>query len=251
MDMTFIGCADVNFRPGRPLDFKPEAIVIHIAGGSLQSVDAQFNDPNSHVSAHYCVGKTGAVHQYVHETDSAFHAGIVVNPTWPLLKPGVNPNFYTIGIEHEGLPDDVWPDAQIDTSAALVGEIAQRWGIPLDDQHVIRHHQIRASKTCPGTFITIAKILERVPPAVGVTTSTFCTVRTITNLNLRTGRPSLNAVIARVIPANTSVSVAGSVLGDTVNGNPAWFSDGNGNFLWAGGTDNPSPTQQKSEAASA
>src|SRR5215472_4912721 len=200
MDKTFIGCADDNFQPGRPLNFKPEAIVIHIAVGSLKSVDAQFNDPNSHVSAHYCVAKTGAVHQYVKETDSAFHAGIVVNPTWSLLKPDVNPNFYTIGIEHEGLPDDVWPDAQIDTSAALVGEIAQCWGIPLDDQHVIRHHQIRASKTCPGTFITIAKILERVPPAVGATTTTFSTVRTITNLNLRAEKPSLNAVVVRVIP---------------------------------------------------
>jgi N-acetyl-anhydromuramyl-L-alanine amidase AmpD len=241
MDKTFIGCADVNFRPGRPLNFKPEAIVIHIAVGSLKSVDAHFNDPNAQVSAHYCVAKTGVVHQYVHETDTAFHAGIVVNPTWPLLKTGVNPNFYTIGIEHEGLPDDVWPDVQIDTSAALVGEIAHRWGILLDDLHVIRHHQIRASKTCPGSFITIAKILERVPPATEGTTSRM--VRTITKLNLRAGKPSVNALVVRTIPANTNVSVSASVLGDKVNGNPAWFSDGNGNFFWAGGTDNPNPTQ--------
>ena len=238
MDKTFIGCAGVNFRAGRPLNFKPEAIVIHIAVGSLRSVDAQFNDPKSRVSAHYCVAKSGQVHQYVHETDTAFHAGVVVNPTWPLLKPDTNPNFYTIGIEHEGMPEDMWPDAQIDTSAALVGEIAQRWSIPLDDLHVIRHHQIRASKTCPGNFITIAKILERVPappaPAPRI-------VRTITKLNLRAHQPSIDAPIVRVIPSQTSVSVAEVVTGDKVAGISAWYADGNGNFLWAGGTDNPRP----------
>jgi N-acetyl-anhydromuramyl-L-alanine amidase AmpD len=239
MDKTFIGCAAVNFRPGRPLTFKPEAIVIHIAVGSLHSVDAQFNDPNSSVSAHYCVAKSGQVHQYVHETDTAFHAGIVVNPTWPLLKPGINPNFYTIGIEHEGLPGDIWPDAQIDTSAALVGEIAQRWNIPLDDLHVIRHHQIRASKTCPGSFITIAKILERVPAVSPAAPARV--VQTITNLNLRAGSPSIAAPVLRVIPAQTSVSVSDPVTGDEVAGNPIWYPDGNGNFLWAGGTDTPNP----------
>lgn len=239
MDKTFIGCASVNFRPGRPLNFKPEAIVIHIAVGSLGSVDSHFNDPAAQVSAHYCVAKSGKVHQYVHETDTAFHAGIVVNPTWPLLKPDVNPNFYTIGIEHEGLPDDVWPDAQLASSAALVGEIAQRWNIPLDDQHVIRHHQIRASKTCPGNVITIPTILGRVSGAAPANPSLI--VRTVANVNLRFGKAGTDAPVARVIPRDTSVSVSGAVRGEAVNGNPAWYADGSGNFLWAGGTDAPDP----------
>src|SRR5258708_18197834 len=42
------------------------------------------------------------------EEDTAFHAGVLVNPTWTLLRPGVNPNSYTIGVEHEGKPDDLW-----------------------------------------------------------------------------------------------------------------------------------------------
>ncbi len=239
MDKTFIGAASTNFRPGRPLNFKPEAIVIHIAVGSLGSVDSHFNDPAAQVSAHYCVGKKGQVHQYVHETDTAFHAGIVVNPSWPLLKPDINPNFYTIGIEHEGLPDDVWPDAQLATSAALVGEIAQRWNIPLDDQHVIRHHQIRASKTCPGNVITIPTILGRVPGVPPANPPQI--VRTVTNVNLRFGKPGTDAPIARVVPRNTSVSVSGAEKGEPVNGNSDWYSDGSGNFLWAGGTDAPNP----------
>jgi N-acetylmuramoyl-L-alanine amidase len=241
MEKKFIGCAPTNFRPGRPLALKPEAIVIHIAVGSLGSVDAQFNDPESHVSAHYCVGKKGEIHQYVVETDTAFHAGIVVNPTWPLLKIDMNPNFYTIGIEHEGLPDDVWPELQINTSAALVGEIARRWDIALDDLHVIRHHQIRASKTCPGSFITIDEILQRVP-AAGETPRPARVVHTITPLNLRLAKPSVSAPVVRVIPARVAVGVTGVTTGDEVRGNSNWYSDGNGHFLWAGGTDAPNPS---------
>jgi N-acetylmuramoyl-L-alanine amidase len=158
----FIGCAAGNFTVGRPLNQKPEAIVIHIAVGSLKAVDAYFTSPASRVSAHYCVGKGGEVHHYVHETDTAFHVGVVDNPTWPLIKPGVNPNYYTIGIEHEGLPDDIWPEIQIITSATLIGEIAERWNIQLNPLHIIMHRQIRSSKTCPGNFITIEKLLSYV-----------------------------------------------------------------------------------------
>ena len=82
-----------------------------------------FLDPGAHKSAHYAVSKSGEIHQYVDENDTAFHAGVVVNPSWGLIKPDVNPNFYTIGIEHEGRPDDVWPEEQVSASATLVVEI--------------------------------------------------------------------------------------------------------------------------------
>lgn len=248
MQKTFIGCAPGNFRAGRPAGFKVEAIVIHIGVGSLRSIDSQFNDPNSSVSAHYCVSKTGEVHQYVTEVNTAFHAGIVDRPSWPLIKSGqvpgsfINPNFYTIGIEHEGFPDDVWPETQLATSAALVGEIAQRWQVPLDEDHVIRHHEIRFSKSCPGNFIEIPKILKRaaaansngdVPP--------FKTVKAVRNLNFRIGTPSVSAPIAFTASAQTAISVSVVVQGDIVNGNNKWYADGFGHFFWAGGTDHPNP----------
>jgi N-acetylmuramoyl-L-alanine amidase CwlA len=239
MEIKFIGSAPTNFRAGRPLAFRPEAIVIHIAVGSLGSVDAQFNNPASQVSAHYCVGKKGEIHQYVHETDTAFHAGNVVNPSWDLLKPNVNPNFYTIGIEHEGMPQDEWPAPQIATSAALVGDIARRWNIALDPLHVIRHHQIRASKSCPGDFITIEKILGNVPPAAAGRSP--ATVQTRTAVNLRMGSPSTSAPILRKIAAQTVISVSGVEEGEPVAGNKFWYSDGSGNFIWAGATDRPQP----------
>ncbi len=241
MDKTFVGCAPGNFQQGRPLDLLPEAIVIHIGEGSLRSIDSQFHDPKAKVSAHYCVAKSGDIHQYVEETDTAFHAGIVVNPSWPLLKQDVNPNFYTIGIEHEGHADDVWPEIQIKTSVALVAEIARRWHIPLDTLHVIRHHQIRASKTCPGSFMKDTQmLLDRIAPAVNNPPPAI-TVRTITALNLRAGAPSATALVRRVIPANTTLNANGVFTGDAVSGNNKWYSDGAGNFFWSGGTDHPNP----------
>lgn len=245
MHKTFIGCAAVNFRRGRPAGFQPEAIVIHIGEGSLSSIDQHFNDPGSRVSAHYCVSKSGDIHQYVDEKDTAFHAGNIDRPNWSGLKPGatpgsfINPNFYTIGIEHEGFADDAWPDPQLATSGALVGEIARRWKIPLDEDHVIRHHQIRFMKSCPGNVIKISDILGRVPPAAPAAPPALTPVTTISNLRLRGGAPSLAAPVIGTIPAKTIVEISGVVLGDTVNGNNKWYSDGLGNFLWAGGTDQP------------
>jgi N-acetylmuramoyl-L-alanine amidase len=149
MPSQWIGCAADNFRKGRH-GHAPKAIVIHIIVGSLEAADLTFKDPRSSVSAHYGVGKSGSIHQFVDDADTAFHAGIVVRPTWKLIEPQVNPNYYTIGIEHEGQPQDIWPDEQYATSAGLVKEIAARWKIPLDRDHVIMHREIRASKTCPG-----------------------------------------------------------------------------------------------------
>jgi len=152
MNIKPIQIPATNYSIGRGT-YKPEAIVLHIMDGSLIGTDSWFADEKSRVSAHYGIGKSGEVHQYVNEVDTAFHAGVVDKPTWKLLKPGKNPNDYTIGIEHEGQPlvNDVWPDAMKKASAKLVYEIAQRWSIPLDREHVIGHYEIRGSKpNCPA-----------------------------------------------------------------------------------------------------
>lgn len=138
-----------NYYIGRN-NQKPEAIVIHIMDGTLEGTDAWFNDPNSRVSAHYGIGKTGVVHQYVDEENAAWHAGVVYNPSWIFLRSS-NPNFYTIGIEHEGGPKDTWTDETLNASAKLVKEITTRYSIPLDREHVIGHYQINGKKpNCPA-----------------------------------------------------------------------------------------------------
>ncbi len=278
MEIQWIGCPDSNFRRGRPFGLRPEAVVIHIMDGSFAAGESVFRNPLTQKSAHYGISRAGVTHQYVDENDSAFHAGIVVNPSWHLLKPRVNPNFYTIGIEHEGRPDDILSEAELLASARLLGEICARWGISLDEDHVIRHHQIRASKSCPGNTLKIGELLQRVAnamalsagagPSFSVTGSAVAAsavvaprvavavssgpvapeahaaiVRTIRSVNLRRSRPSTAAQIVRTIPANTEVAIRGFQNGDTVNGNARWYVDLEGNFLWSGATDVPDPRE--------
>lgn len=137
----------------------PEAIVIHIMEGSLKGTDSWFKTPASQVSAHYGVGKNGDVHQYVDELNTAWHAGRVASPTWALIKKNINPNVYTIGIEHEGVANSPWTDEMYGASALLISAICQRWGIPLDRNHIVGHREIYAPKTCPGAVVSLDKLL--------------------------------------------------------------------------------------------
>lgn len=244
IDHRWIGCAPGNFRSGRPMGLKPTGIVIHVMDGTLKGTDAWFHDPSAKVSAHYGVGVDGLIHQYVSEEDTAFHAGIVVNPTAALVlaSPNVNPNYYTIGIEHEGHAQDAWAPPQSAASAALVADIAGRWGIALDADHVFAHHEVRASKTCPGSVqkardilnLAIARGLTSQPPTPQI--------RTIADVRVRAGWPSTMVPIVAIIPAGSIVVPKGNVTGTSVQGNPNWYVSPDGNYFWAGATTVPNPT---------
>ena len=148
--MNIIQKKSPNFWAGRK-GYRPEGVVIHIMDGTLVGTDSWFANPASQVSAHYGVGRTGEVHQYVKEEDTAWHAGRVDVPVWKLIKPNINPNLYTVGIEHEGKPDDVWTDAMKQSSAELIREICQRWQIPIDRNHIVGHFEIFSKKpNCPA-----------------------------------------------------------------------------------------------------
>jgi len=149
--MNIIQKKSSNFWVGRK-GYKPEAVVVHIMDGTLSGTDSWFANPASQVSAHYGIGKNGEVHQYVQENDSAWHAGRVDRPVWKFIRPDINPNLYTIGIEHEGKPEEVWTAAMKQSSANLIREICERWQIPIDRNHVIGHYEIYSKKpNCPAT----------------------------------------------------------------------------------------------------
>lgn len=148
----WIGAAKGNYRTGRPGNPKIDMILIHVIEGTLKSCDNWFNNSAVGVSAHYGIGRKRELHQYVEEENTAYHAGRVNNPTSALVKrrPGVNPNNYSIGIEHEGTADSIWPDTMYEDSARLVAVIAKRHDILLDRVHVVGHREIYSLKTCPG-----------------------------------------------------------------------------------------------------
>jgi N-acetyl-anhydromuramyl-L-alanine amidase AmpD len=227
--------------------FRPEAVVVHIMEGTLAGTDSWFRNASSDVSAHYGVGLNGDVHQYVGESDTAWHAGRVWGSTWSGRRAGVNPNLYTIGIEHEGDADSDWPTIMRAASAALISDICNRWAIPIDRDHVVGHREIYARKTCPGHRVDLEELIalarqEATNPARYNLVERAGTVTTVVNLNIRASAPSTVAKVRRVAPAGTSIDVVGFVSnGQSVNGNAHWYRTVEGDFFWAGGTSEPVP----------
>lgn len=238
-----MGCAGTSFQVGRPSNFKPQIVVLHGAGGALSLLESRFQQSGANLSCHYGVTRTGMVHQYVLETDTAFHAGVVIDPIAAVVRklPRVNPNFYSIGIEHEGSPEDEPTQLQADASAALIESIAQRWSIPLDADHIVTHSAIRASARCPGIRFDPHRILQSAI-AIRATTGTGAgmDVKIRVNANLRKA-PSTSAPVVGRLLAGTPVHIDGYIEGEPVDGNPFWYVDANERYFWAGATDRAHP----------
>lgn len=156
-----------NFTMGRKGN-KPEIIVIHIMDGSLKGTDEWFANPISQVSSHYGVGLNGEIHQYVHDEDTAWANGQVINPAskFVLSRPKVNPNLYSLSIEHEGHDLSKAPQQQLWSTVALIRLFIVKYGIPCDREHIIGHNEIKSTKpNCPSPDHSIIdKIIAMVNP---------------------------------------------------------------------------------------
>ena len=234
-----------NRQKGRA-GFKPEAVVVHIIEGTLASADSWFGSTRSQLSSHYGIGKTGEVHQYVGESDTAFHAGRVYRSNWTGLKAGVNPNLYTIGIEHEGQGRSDWPEAMYTSSAKLIADVCTRWSIPIDREHVVGHREIYGRKTCPNDLVDLDRLIT-MARAAAISPNRFNfipdegSVRARTGLNVRRA-PTTAADVTRKVVAGVELEFVGwTSNGMSVNGNPHWYRGEDGNYFWAGATTRPVP----------
>lgn len=114
MEIKWIGSP--NHYSGRN-GYQVTHITLHIMAGFLAGTDATFLNTSSQASAHYGIGSSGTIHQYVSETDGSWSdANYVSNNT-------------TIAIEHEGgIASAPCTDACIEASARLCADIARRYG---------------------------------------------------------------------------------------------------------------------------
>jgi len=234
-----------NFTQGRRT-YRPEAIVIHIMEGTIKGTDSWFRSPLSQVSAHYGIGVSGEVHKYVEEADTAWHAGRVHDPTWPMIKKTsdgmyVNPNYYTIGIEHEGNEESEWTEAMYNSSSTLIRELCQRWSIPADRLHIIGHHEIYSLKSCPGFKVDMDKLVSLVTGSVQVVngqvskTEKFGKATSLTRLYMRAG-PGKQYKITNMVNAGIQLAYDGFTMqGEAVSGNGKWYYTNEGNWFWSGG----------------
>ncbi|HYH94516.1 N-acetylmuramoyl-L-alanine amidase, partial [Hyalangium sp.] len=110
-------------------------VLIHTTEGGYWGTIDWFSQANPYQSSTQYViqSSTGNITQMVSEANAAWHAGN---------------DYYSrnsIGIEHEGYlnnPSYWYTEAMYRSSASLVCAIAKRYGIPVDQQHIIGHYQV-------------------------------------------------------------------------------------------------------------
>jgi N-acetyl-anhydromuramyl-L-alanine amidase AmpD len=108
---------------------KVQYVVIHdTEGGWTGSVATLQNDPGK--SVQYIIDKDGRTGQFMSEADTAYHTG---NRFY---------NQRSIGIEHVGFKDKLFPEAQYAVSAKMVKALTSKYMIALDRVHIIGHNQI-------------------------------------------------------------------------------------------------------------
>lgn len=163
--------AATNFESGRQ-GLAVKAVVLHIGEGPLSAFFPTFNNPARRASAHFTVGKQGEIEQYVSINDTAYAnglrweptpsgqggiwrnpRGIQVMPAWRGLVAGINPNYYTISIEHEGFFGEPWTEPMYLANLRLLRWIADETGIRyVHGETLIGHADLDAvdRANCPG-----------------------------------------------------------------------------------------------------
>lgn len=126
----------------------PRYIAIHDTEGSYAGTISWFQNPMAGVATHYVIRSSdGEVTQMIRDSYVAWH---VANSYY---------NTNAIGIEHEGFytaPERWYTEAMYVSSARLVRHLCDRYGIPIDREHIFGHYQVyRSSSTstiCTGSW---------------------------------------------------------------------------------------------------
>jgi len=153
--------------------WKPDIIVSHITEGSYTGAVSWLMNPASQASAHFVISKLGEITQLVDITQAAWINGTRLNkndtgPGWygdstlKLVKERkTNANFYSVGIEHEGIYSQnkgKLTDAQFKATVWLqkhiISEVKRIYGtdIIIDREHIAGHYQVDPIRkpNCPG-----------------------------------------------------------------------------------------------------
>ena len=154
-----------NFRPGRS-GWQPLVIVSHITDGPYPGCLHWLTNPHRYPlsSAHYLINRAGRIYQLVRDEDTAWGNGVVNRPSSALVlnHPGVNPNLYSLSIEHEGTPWEPLTEAQTLATIWLHEQLCTRWEIPRSRNYLLGHHEIDSVNraNCPGAHFPWTRLLQ-------------------------------------------------------------------------------------------
>jgi len=130
-----------------------KAIVIHKPEGELPGGIDYLMLPATQKSYHFIISYTGIVTRLVSTDDSAWANGGVQDATWTGIIPDVDPNYYTISISLEGFAAQPHTEAQFQSLYKLVADLCLQYGLAVNADTIVYHHEIYAPKTCPGTIL--------------------------------------------------------------------------------------------------
>jgi N-acetylmuramoyl-L-alanine amidase len=136
----------------------PSVLVLHYTGmKSGEEALARLRDPEAKVSSHYLVEEDGRIFSLVAEERRAWHAGASF---WRGRR---NLNGDSVGIEIVN-PGHEWgyrafPEAQVASVIALVGDIRTRWDI--EDRDIVGHADVAPTrKEDPGELFPWKRLAE-------------------------------------------------------------------------------------------
>lgn len=136
----------------------PDMILLHYTGMTTGAEAlARLCDPTAEVSAHYLIEEDGCLLSLVPEARRAWHAGVSY---WAGER---DINGRSIGIEivnpgHE-FGYQPFPEVQIATVIALIGDIRERWQI--EDSRILGHSDVApARKTDPGEWFPWSQLAQ-------------------------------------------------------------------------------------------
>lgn len=174
-DYSLVSRANEHTNSSSRDNHMPLIIVNHITSTmSFSSTDSWFRtSDNKKSSAHFVVSREGEIFQYVSIDKMAWANGIYVKQFKDVTsevvigKGKVNPNKYSVSIEHVGT-DGALTEAQFKASVWLhkyiQSYVCQKYNIfiPLDRKHIIGHYEIdpKNKPNCPGPQFPWVKLIE-------------------------------------------------------------------------------------------
>jgi N-acetyl-anhydromuramyl-L-alanine amidase AmpD len=143
--------------------YKPRYIVVHgtAGGSSAENIANYFATSDVQSSTHFIIGRDGHIVQGLSMDVAAWGNGTITAGHASYLPDNVNPNFYTISIEHVKPStdnSDVLSSIQEDKSFRLIRCICDAYGIPkrAGDKNggIIAHADIDPinRSRCPGPY---------------------------------------------------------------------------------------------------
>ena len=147
---------------------------LHISGGPFSSTKNYIMQLRAEASYNALIDKDGSIISLVPEQNAAYSHGGINSPTWPLLKPNLNPNLYTLSVARSGTNQNTWTRAQLDSTVKLLKYWGGKYDFPLERPYVFGHFEITVRRRyCPGEefFNKVIEELAKTEPEERPTTT--------------------------------------------------------------------------------